>query len=799
MLQSIRDRITECFKSQAERILAGRSLRSLVLFLVIFFSLLLGLTNAVRGIDRSILWSIIWIALLLGLLTAHPRLPGWLAALIASLSGVVWTSLRVTEQLGTLWGIFRASLVFLWRTLWRSPLAGISKLQSVLLELDHAQRDLINRIGIWIQSNFTDQTLFTYDSLVVVFIWGLITWAISAWAGWAIRRRQQPLLSVLPAVGVLAVILAFVFGRIIYLMPMVVAMLMLKAQFEGDQRLERWRQQGMSFASNIPREITRTAFVVSSTLVIFAALIPSIYSNRIVEMVWNIYQGGDIVDEITYALGLEPRAVSRDEDPFGAIGSGTLPTEHLINAAPELGDQVVMRVRIQEFLPNGAVQTRRDETKYYWRGRIYEAYSGRGWTSGELYRVDYEAGDKAILGTSSNQSPGPQILTRQEVHFADDVGVGLIYVAGDLVTVDRDFQVAWRVSPSTSDQIDDLVGASLREKRQNTYRADSLSPIFGTDDLRNLNPDYPQRIVDRYLLLPDDVPERVQNLAAQLTANYSNTYDRALAIERYLRDFPYTLDVPSPPTDQDIADYFLFDLQKGYCDYYATSMVVMARSIGLPARLATGYIGGIQQDEGQYLVTEDLAHSWPQIYFPGYGWIDFEPTGGRDALVRPEGSLADQLTVEEPVDDQFEPILAQRTRTNWRLGSGIGLGLMLFFVGSIGVWVWVDSWQLRRAAPNDAIWKIFHRLYRYGPRLDMPDQQGNTPSEFSTSLVAELSKLTSASNELHALSDFHNQASYSHCALTDLDQKRAIQLWLQLRRKLTYAWLGKVVNKIRYN
>ncbi len=791
MLHKLRTSLIEYLKTQTDRFLAGKSLRSTVLFLVIFFSLVLGIANAVRGIERGVLWSAIWIGLPLGVILAHPRLPGWLAALFASLLGILWISLRVTDQISTIGKIFWESLLYLWRTLWRLPSVNPTKLQNILLELEHAQRDLINCIGIWIQANLTDQTLYTYDSLVVALVWGLIIWALSIWAGWAIRRRQQPLLSVLPAVGALAVILAFVFGRIIYLMPMVVAMLMLKAQFEGERQLAEWKQQGLSYASNIPKEITRTAFAASSTLVIFAALIPSIYSSRIVEMVWNISQGGNVVQEITHALGLDPRSVSGEGDPFGGISSGALPTEHLINTPPELSDQMVMRIRVQEFQPYGAVQPDSAETKYYWRGRVYDLYTGRGWSTGDLQRVNFDAGDKVISSTTFSS----HYITRQEVHFADGVG-GLIYVAGDLITVDRDFQVVWQNSPLDPEELDDVIGASLRDRNQSYYWADSLRPVFGEDDLRKTEDGYPKWIVERYLQLPENVPERVRALAVDLTANETNPYDQALAIERYLRTFPYTLDVPSPPTDQDIADYFLFDLQKGYCDYYATTMVVMARSIGLPARLATGYVGGTYQEEGHYLVTEDLAHSWPQIYFPGYGWIDFEPTGGRDEIVRLEGSLAE---IVPTVEDDFEPILAHRTRDNWRLGSGIGLGIMLIFVGSIGTWFWVDTWMLRRTTPNDALMKIFRRLYCYGPRLDLIVQQGATPSEFTSALRDKFSELFPALKETRILTGLHNRAAYSQAPLSDSEKKNAIQLWLQLRRRLLLAWLQKTVQKIRYN
>ena len=84
-------------------------------------------------------------------------------------------------------------------------------------------------------------------------------------------------------------------------------------------------------------------------------------------------------------------------------------------------------------------------------------------------------------------------------------------------------------------------------------------------------------------------------------------------------------------------DYFLFDLQKGYCDYYASSMVVLARASGLPARLVVGYIAERYDEDLQaYVISEAEAHSWAEIYFPGYGWIEFEPTGGREPVYRLE-------------------------------------------------------------------------------------------------------------------------------------------------------------------
>ncbi len=794
MLHRIRDSLIDYCKTQVERILGGKPLRPLILFLVIFFSLVLGVANAVRGLERELLWPAIWIGLPMGLILAHPRIPGWLAAILGAFMGIAVTTLQITHQTATLGRIMRESLRLSWQFLRRDLVVDPASLQAVLEEFVAAQHDLISRLSIWLQANLSGQSLYAYDPLVVALIWGLILWILSIWAGWAIRRREQPLVSVLPAVTALAIILAFVFGRIIYLLPMVVAMLMLKAHFESERRQAHWGQIGMPFASNIPNEIYKTAFAVSSTLVIIAALIPSIYSSRVVQMVWNISQGGEIVDEITHALGLEPRPISAQDDPFKTAASGVLPRDHLINAPPELGEQLVMTVKIQEFQPFTIdAEIKFEESTYYWRGMIFDRYTGRGWSTGDQRRVAYDAGEKVISASTEQQR-----LLRQEVHFVE--GSGLLYAAGDLLSVDRDFEVAWQISAQESEdaiEFDDPIGASLTGIDPKTYLADSILRVYGEEDLRAAGRVYPRWLTERYLALPESVPQRVISLAADLTSAETNSYDQAIAIERYLRSFPYTLDVPSPPTNQDIADYFLFDLQKGYCDYYATSMVVMARAVGLPARLATGYIGGsFDQASGKYLVTEDLAHSWVQIYFDGYGWVDFEPTAGRQPIIRPAGSLS---ALEPEIIQELEPILAQRSRANWRLGSGIGLGMLLLFVGSFGIWVWVDSWNLRRSTPSETIKNLFRRLYLYAPRLGLPVQRGHTPNEFSTSLSDELSTLTAASEEIHTLTGLHNRASYSQDMLSITDQKNAIRLWLQLRRRLLFAWLQSVISKIRYN
>lgn len=137
-------------------------------------------------------------------------------------------------------------------------------------------------------------------------------------------------------------------------------------------------------------------------------------------------------------------------------------------------------------------------------------------------------------------------------------------------------------------------------------------------------------VYEKYLQLPEELPQRVRDLAASLTVSADNAYDKAKAIERYLAaNYAYNLDVPPVPRDRDFVDFFLFDQTEGYCTYFASAMTVLARCAGLPARYVEGYMLPPEPVEGStnwFIVTNMQAHAWVEIYFEGYGWLPFEPT-----------------------------------------------------------------------------------------------------------------------------------------------------------------------------
>jgi transglutaminase-like putative cysteine protease len=166
------------------------------------------------------------------------------------------------------------------------------------------------------------------------------------------------------------------------------------------------------------------------------------------------------------------------------------------------------------------------------------------------------------------------------------------------------------------------------------YEGLSWMPTYTPSTLRRAPADIPLEIRDAYLQLPKLDP-RVTDLARSITANASNEFDRAMAIQTYLQtQFGYTLEQPSPPPADPLA-HFLFERKKGHCEYFATAMTVMLRSIGIPARYATGFLPGeFNEVAGDYIVRASDAHAWVEVYLPDFGWITFDPTPSASAVPR---------------------------------------------------------------------------------------------------------------------------------------------------------------------
>ncbi len=158
------------------------------------------------------------------------------------------------------------------------------------------------------------------------------------------------------------------------------------------------------------------------------------------------------------------------------------------------------------------------------------------------------------------------------------------------------------------------------------YEGLSLLPAIPPTQLRKSSETFPDEVQSLYLQLPELDP-RIKQLAQKITESSHNEYDRAANIERYLKThYAYTLDLTGPQTDDPLA-YFLFTRRAGHCEYFAAAMTVMLRDLGIPARYVGGFLPGEYNDlGGDYIIRASDAHTWVEAYFPGYGWITFDPT-----------------------------------------------------------------------------------------------------------------------------------------------------------------------------
>ncbi len=159
-----------------------------------------------------------------------------------------------------------------------------------------------------------------------------------------------------------------------------------------------------------------------------------------------------------------------------------------------------------------------------------------------------------------------------------------------------------------------------------SYAAGSVVTRPSASLLRQTRADYPKEISERYLQLPPLDP-RIRELAASLTAPLATAYDKAAALELHLRtQYGYTLDLPPVLPDDPIAS-FLFETRRGHCEYFAAAMAVLARSVGIPARIVNGFLTGDYNDVGEdYIVRASDAHTWVEVFFPEVGWVEFDPT-----------------------------------------------------------------------------------------------------------------------------------------------------------------------------
>jgi transglutaminase-like putative cysteine protease len=757
-------------------------------------SLAFGLSEIINGLAFQSILTVAFISLLFGWTLAKSRIPAWLAAVLVTAIGmtgmVVWVGNLLTPTVN----ILRTVVFWIWGNLRQQQeiIENLTPLQLAASEISFASLQFLHNLQEWSRSLASGNPIPIIS--ITLLVWGLAVWIVSAWAGWIQKRRDNVFLSLIPSSLLLVAAMGYTWAEITPLIPHLFCLFLLLALTWINKNENHWVTSNIDYP--VDARIDSLIWAVSITLILLisAYFVPRISIRKMVETIQKItnpqvQQAQPFIE--SFGIQSSKPSIGR----FGPLLSGGLPRAHLIGSGPELSEQVVMTIQISGGLP--PKQEANEYIPIYWRGLTYDQYTGSGWNSSEVSLRIYEPDE--TVGVLDR--PG-YLIVEQNVRFSRESE--LLFVAGDLITVDERFRAVWRSEPVVSDIepiTGDIFGADTEDR---SYSAKAYLPVVDETTLKESSFLYPDWIRQNYILIPTITSQRVVNLTLSLIEDVHNPYDRAKIIEKYLRQFEYTTDLPIPPVDVDIADYFLFDLRKGYCDYFATAMVVMARAAYLPARLVVGYSRGTYDvANDRYVVTEADAHSWPEIYFDGVGWVPFEPTSARAEIVHPELQIefseeSDFIIEVDSLSRGFEPLFG-----SWPITSAI---LTFVFVWIWMVWITLDEWHLKRQTPDEMASRVFWRLYQYGRRLGVPADKESTPIEFAESLkdqvvslpIKSLAKIpmTHLSLGIEQLTQLYLVAQYSPKSLEDQDKSNILATWQRLRRQLFLAcslfWVRKL-------
>ncbi|WP_461611975.1 transglutaminase TgpA family protein [Cytobacillus kochii] len=311
------------------------------------------------------------------------------------------------------------------------------------------------------------------------------------------------------------------------------------------------------------------------------------------------------------------------------------------------------------FVPDDTlVFVAKTEDPHYWKVETKDVYTGKGWELSEEDRgSEFFASGEEVPLESFSENENVVVEERVSNVQMNRARPQIVYPLGI-----KSFQ---------SENIPFELNEAL-EKFSIRYAEDSLMPTYDVifneptysvnalTAVNNDNHGLDSAFYERYTQLPEDLPDRVRELAEEIVAGHDNWFNQIREIEGYFArsGFVYSQrDVAVPGPDEDYVDQFLFDTKLGYCDNFSTAMIVLARSAGIPTRWVKGFTEGERTNAnglhvGTYDITNNNAHSWVEAYFPGVGWIPFEPTTGFSNPVEYEFDLDEETTPNN--DEEME-------------------------------------------------------------------------------------------------------------------------------------------------
>ena len=710
------------------RIDRAKSVVLLAAALVMVATWAVGATGWTKGI--TIISFVGMGSILIGLMLTRSILPGVISHIFSMIIGIGW-AFWVTSRL------LPAS--YTWSERWENMAA---------------------RLHIWYQRAVEGGT--SYDNLMFVLQMGVIIWGMGYLTMWFLFRSNKVWPAIVPGGVVLLINLYYAPNDITFwFITYMFVSLLLVIRFNLYSQENKWRSEGVFFRPDISFDFLRDGFVFTALVIAFAWLTPPVVDAKTMGIL-DEFQGSwrDVQNEWNRMFA---DLNYRDRQAFDTFGSSLS-----LGGPRRLTDEPVMDVQVEGI-------------GRYWRAVVYDYYSGDGWLTQDE--------DRASLGPDEMLSlplfEVREVVTQTYTFYRD--GATVIYGMSNPIHLSRTARVhfnrlseeekaqpgsapSWSGSGEPWAEEITYIRSNAAVDRGESYQIISLASRATINQLMDAGTDYPQWITERYLQLPGSITERTRALAAELTQRYDNNFSKAQAIERHLRgELTYNEKIPAPPAGVDKVDYVLFTSKEAYCDYYASAMIVMLRSVGIPARLAAGFArGAFDSEKDAFHVVNKDAHSWVEVYFPRYGWIEFEPTAAQPAIIRPtsgegdDGFLSPGLPPEnrpgleedagrfnEDLDlgGAFDPASLPLILSIPLLGFEISIpravvnnGLTLAGV-SVLVLIGLAGWWWRKQNlidPAESIFSLYPRMVKFAGWMGLTIRPWQTPYEHAAVLQHNL-------------------------------------------------------------
>ena len=694
------------------------------------------------------------LGLLLGVVLAKRPLSAWAAWILITLYGALIPFI----YLGNLWPT------------WAALSAGWEGLRPYWLQNGAL---LLDRTWSWGTAVFAGES--SQETIVFALGLSLASYFLAAFASWELFRHYRPFTGLLLMGLGLALNSYFGQAEIWWLGAFVGLTALLTATMHFTALAKSWDTHQVDYSNEVQADLLLYATGIATVLLALALTLPTFSIRRLVRS----FQQQPAVQQAEAALerafaGVESSS-GQPSGPDGVGSRGVLPRAFLLGNAPELYETVVM---------TAVVQSEANLTGIHWRALSYDVYTGSGWALSEERTETIPANTIIPLPEVENTA-----VVSQTVHWLQDERLTR-YTLGLPQQLDQDVESIWRGQT-------DFVRVQSEET---IYSVQSQISLATQEQLRETAvTDIPPALLARYTALPDELPQRVRDLAQDVAGTRSNPYDQAVALERFLRQYEYSLDLSAPPRDADPVEYFLFEQQMGYCDFYASAMVVLARSLGLPARLGIGFLAQPADENGGQIIYQINGHSWAEIYFAGYGWIEFEPTATfttpHTNRFNPAGPP--EFVNELPEITEVAPPLPEAETPQpfpWSLFcSGSFLALFAW-------WLWQRS---QFPAGQDVVVWSYGRLQQQATKLGQPPAPSQTPQEFLTTFQHHLAgygrfarlakRIEQMRPHLTQLMQLYVQRKYAN--EPKAGSMIAWQSWQQLKRPLWFLCIVRRVAK----